>query len=160
MPTWSIRPFEMKDQPAVLEISPRLTEGFAPWRVPERVDSTVRGWVEKAIADHDEDGDFLVVAESQDGEIVGFLGAHVQDHYISGRDAYVGEVAVAHSDEGAGVGRALLDAAEAWARSMGCERFTLQTGAANTRAREFYRRLGFVEEDVSLAKELDAGTTA
>jgi ribosomal protein S18 acetylase RimI-like enzyme len=56
--------------------------------------------------------------------------------------------------EGRGIGQALLAAAEVWARDRGLTYMTLETGARNARAREFYRLAGYEEEDVRLTKRL------
>jgi ribosomal protein S18 acetylase RimI-like enzyme len=42
----------------------------------------------------------------------------------------------------------------AWAAQRDVGAITLETGAANTRARIFYAALGFVEEDVRLSSVL------
>jgi ribosomal protein S18 acetylase RimI-like enzyme len=56
--------------------------------------------------------------------------------------------------EGCGVGRALVEACAHWARQQGYALLVLQTGVTNTRARAFYERLGFLEEDIRLTKPL------
>jgi GNAT superfamily N-acetyltransferase len=66
----------------------------------------------------------------------------------------LGELAVVAAYEGHGVASALLAAAEAWAWEQGLHFVALGTGAANTRARAFYARHGYAEEDVRLAKPL------
>ena len=48
----------------------------------------------------------------------------------------------------------LIGAAEDWARERGLVHLTLETGAGNRTARAFYAALGFLEEDVRLAKRL------
>lgn len=57
-----------------------------------------------------------------------------------------------------GVGRALLQAAEDYARRQGCCRVTLEVLESNAGARELYRRFGFDDSTVSrfLVKPLDA----
>jgi ribosomal protein S18 acetylase RimI-like enzyme len=47
-----------------------------------------------------------------------------------------------------------MAAAEDWSRQRGLAYLTLETGAKNGRAREFYRRGGFEEEDVRLTQRL------
>ena len=49
-----------------------------------------------------------------------------------------------------------MAAAEEWARRQGLACVSLDTGAANTRARAFYAALGYEEEDVRLTKRLEA----
>lgn len=51
-----------------------------------------------------------------------------------------------------GIGRALIEAAQAWARDRGLENLTLHTGACNTAARAFYAALGFTEGEVRLTR--------
>jgi GNAT superfamily N-acetyltransferase len=52
-------------------------------------------------------------------------------------------LAVEKSAEGKGVGSALLDASEQWARSRGSDRLTLSALVTNARARALYERRGF-----------------
>jgi GNAT superfamily N-acetyltransferase len=57
-----------------------------------------------------------------------------------------------------GVARALLQAAEDYARRQGCCRVTLEVLESNSGARELYRRFGFDDSTISrfLVKPLDA----
>jgi GNAT superfamily N-acetyltransferase len=66
-------------------------------------------------------------------------------------DGYIGELVVSHEAEGAGIGSALIQAAVEWSRDQELERVSVDTGAANSRARYLYKRLGFDEEDITLS---------
>ncbi len=68
--------------------------------------------------------------------------------------AYINELATSDVAEGRGVGTALIQACEQWAREQGYRILALSTGAANGRALGFYRHLGFRDEDVKLVKLL------
>lgn len=149
-----IRPYKPPDEAAVRRLSPRLTEGFAPWRESAKVEATISGWIDAALGKHDETDHVVLVAEIDDRGVVGFIAANAQQHYIDGRDGYIGELAVDEAAEGHGVGRQLVAAVTEWARTQDCGRLTLQTGAANERARRFYEQLGFEYEDVSLARPI------
>jgi GNAT superfamily N-acetyltransferase len=83
-----------------------------------------------------------------------------QRHWSGQRDAYVGELVTGELAEGRGVGRALLALAEQWARDHGLDRVTLETGAANARARAFYERQGYRDDEVRLTRILSAQPTA
>jgi GNAT superfamily N-acetyltransferase len=148
----NVRPFAPSDREAVFQLAGRLLIGVAPWLNPERVLDVVRGSIESAVAaigpDHT-----LLVAES-DGGCVGFLTVERQQHWAGITQAYIGELVVAEAVEGSGIGRALLAAAEDWARAHDCTTVALDTGAANLRARGFYQHLGYVEESVRLVKPL------
>ena len=89
-----------------------------------------------------------------DGAVVGFVSVSVKQHWAGDRDAYIGELVVDATHEGQGVGRALVGAAVRWAQERGLSRITLETGAANRRARQFYATLGFEEEDIRLTRLL------
>ncbi|TMD75294.1 MAG: GNAT family N-acetyltransferase [Chloroflexi bacterium] len=56
--------------------------------------------------------------------------------------------------KGRGVGKALAQACEQWAREQGYRILSLATGAANERALGFYRHMGYLDEDVKLVKLL------
>lgn len=67
-------------------------------------------------------------------------------------DGALGELAVATHVSRRGTGRALVDAADAWARDHGLANLTVHTGAFNTDARAFYAALGFAEDEVRLTR--------
>ncbi|WP_405060432.1 GNAT family N-acetyltransferase [Kribbella sp. NBC_01505] len=148
----TVRRYVERDRQAVLDLAPRLTEGVARWRPPAAVRAAVIGWVAEAVERAGEPDRFLYVAEV-DGEVVGFVSGQERTHWAGQREVYVGELAVSREREG--VGRALIDAVTQHAAELGVSAITLDTGAANTGAREFYRSLGFAEEDVKLTRLID-----
>jgi GNAT superfamily N-acetyltransferase len=64
-------------------------------------------------------------------------------------------IAVVAAAEGRGAGRALLRAAEDWARAHGYRRLTLNVFAGNQRARRAYDRAGFAVETLRYVKPLN-----
>jgi ribosomal protein S18 acetylase RimI-like enzyme len=148
-----VRPFRADDREFVLELAPRLVIGCAPWRDPEKMRAAMRGFLEED-AERAGERSAVFVAEDEHGELLGAVtvGHHV--NFTGEVEAYIGELAVRADREGAGVGQALVRAAEKWARAHGYGLLVLETGAANTRARAFYARLGYREESVKLARVL------
>lgn len=59
--------------------------------------------------------------------------------------AWIYAMWVAPDARGAGVGRALIDAAEGWARGRGCDHLVLSVTETNDVARRFYEACGFAE---------------
>jgi RimJ/RimL family protein N-acetyltransferase len=55
-------------------------------------------------------------------------------------------MSIVDGHRGAGLGRALLDAAVDWARARGCHKVTLEVWPHNVRARRLYERAGFADE--------------
>lgn len=145
-----IRTYAEGDRETVLRLTPRLTEGVAPWRDPAAVCAAVHAWVENSLA---EPGTAVFVAVT-DGALQGFVTVTLREHWSGGTDGYLGELVVAADAEGSGVGRALVERARHWARERGATRLGLETGAANAAARAFYAVLGFEEEDVRLSRAL------
>jgi GNAT superfamily N-acetyltransferase len=137
----------------VLALAKRLAIGLAPWRDPAKMHAAARRWIEDDIAGIGEMGAVLI-AEDAAGRLLGFVTIARAVHFTGDIQAYVGELAVAEQAEGRGAGRALMAAAEAWARAHDYGFVALDTGAANTRARAFYAQLGYHEESVKLVKPL------
>jgi ribosomal protein S18 acetylase RimI-like enzyme len=55
-----------------------------------------------------------------------------------------------------GIGRRMMEAAEAYLQALGCPKINLQVRSSNAGVLEFYRRIGFKKDDVtSLGKRLD-----
>lgn len=141
------------DRSAVLDLAPRLTIGVAPWLDPAGALAVARNWIEGSIAGLVPDR-AVFVAEDGQSRCVGFISVARSGHCTGEEYAYIGELAVAQEAERRGVGRALVEEAEAWARQRGFRMIGLDTGAANAGARAFYARLGFAEESVKLVKVL------
>lgn len=152
-PAVTIRRYEPKDRAAVIDLSSRLAIGVAAWRDPAKVLRAARSWIEVSLASARDDNRAVLVAEVDD-RVVGIVTLGERTHFTADVDGYVGELVTAEDIEGRGVGRALLTAAEDWARQRGRTHLTLETGAQNTRALSFYRRSGYADEDLRLTKRI------
>lgn len=62
---------------------------------------------------------------------------------VQRRRAFVDDLVVAPAARRHGVGRALMEAAQRWARARGAEELVLTVWAGNTEAERFYARLGY-----------------
>ncbi len=153
MSEFEIRALTVGDHAGVLALAHRLSEHVAPWRCNTQVLETVQRWVHDAVTAHNPDRAPVVVAVAAD-RVLGFAVAGTRTHWTGDVDGYLGELVVDPSAESAGVGRALVAAVEHWCRSNGYGRVTLETGAANTRARRFYDHLGYQTEEVVLTRSI------
>ena len=73
-----------------------------------------------------------------------------------GHRGWVNYLGVHPADRRRGLGRLLMDEAEARLRALGCAKVNLQIRTSNTAASEFYRRIGYsLDEAVSMGKRLE-----
>jgi GNAT superfamily N-acetyltransferase len=78
------------------------------------------------------------------GEIVGLATVHTRDVLHNALPvAQLTALVVPPEMRGRGVGRALVDAAERWARERGADRLVVTTALHRAEAPLFYERLGF-----------------
>jgi len=148
-----VRPYIPTDRTFVINLAPRLAIGMQPWRDLQLWLTTVESWLTESINQHNQKT-MVFIAEDEQGERFGFATVSQSTHFTGQRQAYIGELATAETVEARGVGTALVEACEQWAREQGYTLLTLSTGAANERALGFYRHLGFRDEDVTLTKLL------
>jgi ribosomal protein S18 acetylase RimI-like enzyme len=146
-----VRPATDADAPAVLELAPRLAEGVAPWRDQAEARAAGRRWLEESLAAAARGYGVVLVAADGDA-IAGVLSIRPSRHFTGEPDGYIGELAVAERAARHGIGRALIGAADVWARDHDLRHLTLHTGAFNTGARAFYAALGFEEEEIRLTR--------
>ncbi len=141
------------DREAVLALAPRLAIGVAPWRDQAEALAAGRRWLEGSLAAAARGEGTVFVAAVAD-QVVGVISIGLSTHFTGERDGYIGELAVAGHAARQGIGRALIGAADTWARDHGLAHLTLHTGARNAGARAFYAALGFAEEEVRLTRPL------
>jgi len=86
-----------------------------------------------------------------DGQVVGSVMAGYEGHR-----GWLNYLAVDPSRQRGGLGRQLVEAAELRLRAAGCPKVNLQVRRTNAGVIEFYRRIGYAEDDVvSLGKRLE-----
>lgn len=164
---FTIRPATEDDAAAEAEIEHASAIHHATvdpdrWRVPalEDVASHRRHW---AMARPRDQG---LLAVGDDGAVVGMIElwlrrpiAVVGNARIPRLEVNLG-IAVAPEWRGRGVGTALLQAGEAWAREQGAERMSLWVDGYNTGARRLYERVGYTAwgQEMDKAIEPEAGS--
>jgi GNAT superfamily N-acetyltransferase len=96
----------------------------------------------------------LLVAE-RDGDLCGLLGLDLMYYLpLGARTCRITALVVATAHQGAGVGRDLLQAAEAWARQAGAARIEVTSAAHRNEAHAFYRACGYRDGSMRFVKRL------
>jgi GNAT superfamily N-acetyltransferase len=108
-----------------------------------------QGRIASQIARNSSGGDnTLLVAESDQGEVAGYLFVHWLPNLIFGGEGYVSELFVRPEARGRGVGTNLLEAAKRLGIERGCLRLTLfNRKERESYQRSFYPKHGWVERD-------------
>ncbi len=98
----------------------------------------------------------ILIAEL-DGRLVGWLHGEVAEYLEFGPFVVIGGLVVDRSCRRQGIGRLLMDAAEAWARHQGCSVVRLWSSSTRTAAHKFYESLGYadVKTQHSFLKRID-----
>jgi GNAT superfamily N-acetyltransferase len=156
-PKIMVRPAGDDDRAGILELAPRLAEGVAPWRDQAQALAAGRRWLEGSLEEAKAGTGAVLVVADEDG-IAGVISVKPSTHFTGERDGYIGELAAAQRAARRGIGRALVAAADGWARDHGLRNLTLHTGAFNAGARAFYADLGFAEEEVRLTRAVPEST--
>ncbi|MDM7999404.1 MAG: GNAT family acetyltransferase [Dehalococcoidia bacterium] len=93
----------------------------------------------------------LLLVGIEDGRLVATLMAGYEGHR-----GWLNYLAVAPDRQRCGFGRQMVAEAEIRLRRMGCPKINLQVRRGNAGVVEFYRKLGYLEDDVvSMGKRLE-----
>lgn len=151
----TIREAQAADLPFIQSLSPSLAQvAKLGWHTDETVQTFQDDYITEMMAETPVPN-VTLIAETG-GTPAGFI--HVREHTdeISGEScATVPLLAVSDTEQGAGIGTRLMEAAEQWAKARGFRLLHLEVFAANNPARGFYGKLGFEEETVIMVKPLD-----
>jgi GNAT superfamily N-acetyltransferase len=151
MPEFAIRPCEFEDLPAVHELLQQLSTVAEPagdLRL-EVMTGILREMAELP-------GLYFNLVVTVEGSVVGFVSAlFYQTLFHRGGTALINELVIDRAWRRQGLGRALIQAVIAEARSRGMDEVEVGTEQTNHTALRFYRRCGFDEEYVLLGLEFD-----
>jgi len=102
---------------------------------------------------HDEHA--IIVAELSH-QVVGWVHTHIYCLLVDDPEVEIGGLVVDETVRGQGIGEALMQAAEDWAREQGCASVYLRSNTTRTRAHEFYKRIGYevIKSQYALRKHL------
>lgn len=92
----------------------------------------------------------VFVAENGEGIVVGWLHVASRTQLTEDACAEILGLVVDETARGAGIGAALIRAAEAWARAEGCTRMRVRSRDTRERAHRFYEREGYARNKVQL----------
>jgi GNAT superfamily N-acetyltransferase len=150
-----IRVATESDRDFVLGIVPELLSFGPPppWRDADRMNDVDRRVIGDALGGRTP-GASILVAESAEGERLGFVHVCEEDDYYGGPCGHIGDIVVAKSARGQGVGRALLAAAERWAKDAGYALITLNVFMDNRDAARVYEAAGYGPETTRYVKTL------
>jgi GNAT superfamily N-acetyltransferase len=96
------------------------------------------------LRDIDKDPDHaLFVAQSESGAIIGWIHVFRTRRAFTKPHAEVGGLVVDENHRGMGVGGALLEESEQWARREGCSTLLVRSNVVRERARDFYQGAGY-----------------
>ncbi len=99
--------------------------------------------------------DKILVAEAG-GAVVGYVHANDYDLLYAPHMKNIMGIAVSSAYRHCGIGRALLQGIEEWAKSTGAQSVRLVSGAERKDAHEFYRRCGYTQnkEQINFRKTM------
>ena len=138
-----IRPARPTDAPVLAELIRSLGYRCEAAEVPGQL-AVIEG-----------QGDAVLVAESEEGKVVGFAALHLMRVFHQPRPlGYITAFATDPTVRRQGIGRKLLEAAEGWARENGCYRLALTSAEHRTDAHTFYPACGFPMTGRRFGKDL------
>jgi ribosomal protein S18 acetylase RimI-like enzyme len=150
----TIRPAAQSDEGPVLALVPQL-RSFGPttFRSAGALDAGEARTLLRFFAEHPA-GARLWVAEAN-GAVVGIAYVETLTDYFTGeRHGHLGILVVAKDAQGMGVGQALMDTVEQWARSENFRFISLNVFADNQRAISLYEKRTYRPDFVRYVKQL------
>lgn len=150
-----IRPATDQDRDFVAQFAWSLLEfGSSAWKDSTALAPGFRKVLADAVSNQNPRAAVLIAQDNR-GDRLGFVSLTVHEDVTGAERAHVADLAVREDARRSGIGRALMRAAEAWARERHLLAVGLDVWSTNERAMAFYHHLGFRPESSHLIKELD-----
>lgn len=127
-----IRPARSEDTASLAALATQLGYPSTPEQVEMRLDEIRRDPRQR-----------VRVAQAVDGAVVGWVHVAVVSTLESDPQAEIQGLVVEESVRGKGIGRRLMEKAEAWARDEGVAGIRLRSNVVREDAHAFYQHLGY-----------------
>ncbi len=88
-------------------------------------------------------GEHAVLVAESSGLLLGWIHVVVSHSLLTERRAEIAGLVVDEQHRSRGIGQALMEDAEDWARKQGCDSVRLHSNVLRARAHTFYERLGY-----------------
>lgn len=129
----------MRTRTAHLDDSAQIADLAAQLGYPAAA-GEMRSRLNAALDDHDH---LVLVGESHDGQIIAWLHATVSRPLVDEPTCQIAGLVVDERSRRTGLGRALMQQAEAWAVHRGLNSVSLRSSVVRHGAHAFYERLGY-----------------
>lgn len=157
----NIREYQEKDRPALLEMIAILQDYEAVMQPGMLPGSEMAEKMLVHTLSECKEKDGKIYLADVDDKVVGFVYFFVlkeetdlmyYDPEIT--SVYVSDYLVLEEYRGKGIGRALMEKVEEYAKELGIKKIKLTVLAKNSLARETYKKLGYLDEEITLSKEI------
>jgi ribosomal protein S18 acetylase RimI-like enzyme len=128
----NVRPAQMTDVPALTRLSAQL--GYPA------SESVTHTRLEALLSESEH---AILVAETNEGEVVGWVHGLVRKLLIHDVHIEIGGLVVDEDYRGMGVGEKLMAEIEAWAKGRGIQAVFLRSNVIREEAHEFYEKVGY-----------------
>ncbi len=128
---YQIRPARSEDCPPLADLCTQL--GYPS--TPEQLTSRLR--------QIQADPDHAVFIAEENSAVIGWVHVHITPLLESDRTAEIGGLVIDEKKRGLGIGRALMEQAEAWANQHSCREIRLRSNILREAAHRFYEALGY-----------------
>jgi ribosomal protein S18 acetylase RimI-like enzyme len=160
----AIRQYEERDKEALKKFIEDLQDHEAeldPFGLIVRKEGFGGAYISYLLERLKKENGIVHVAESA-GAVIGIIASvilHYGEHETLGRSSshpygYITDLFVAKDFRGKDVGKRLMETAEAYFRSNGCDFSTVGVLAPNRGAYDFYRKIGYADRYVDFIKKL------
>ena len=152
-PIVTVRRGRPDDEASLLALADQLAAFPVPaWRSARQIQRADDGVLRDALGGAP--GSAVFVAEGTRGNDGVVCLTTSTDYFTQEPVAHIEVLAVDPAAQGRGVARALMHAAESWAREQGFARISLNVWVQNERARGLYEHLGYGPETMHYLKDL------
>jgi GNAT superfamily N-acetyltransferase len=150
MTSVTIRGARTSDSPEIAQLTTQLGYDLSEADAADRLSRILRR----------DDQQFFVA--DLDGRAVGWVHVLCAEYVDAEAFVVIGGLVVDRNHRRLGIGRALMDRAEGWARERGCSVVRLTSSATRSAAHRFYEDLGYtnIKRQYSFIKPLDQAAAA